>query len=225
MLRAPNEKLYQGKELDEELDVTLYNFEARFYDPQTGRFISVDPAWQFFSGYTRMGNHWIVGRDPDGKVWHIIIGGLIGGGINVVMQAINGNIKGPGDFAVAFGIGFAAGAVTTMTAGAVSGAMMGTGFWSGAVSSTAASSAISGAGGFTQGFVAGGIGSGMGSLIETTGNAIAFHDMDFGDALMQGGQSASMSLLTGGLIQGTANGFIAMGAGRSFLDGSLIMEE
>ena len=53
---VPNKYKYQGKELQEELGLKLYDFTARQYDPQLGRFWGIDPASQFPSGYTGMGN-------------------------------------------------------------------------------------------------------------------------------------------------------------------------
>ncbi|MBK7885357.1 MAG: hypothetical protein IPJ81_17415 [Chitinophagaceae bacterium] len=73
---------YQSKKLDEEFDVDCYDFEARNYDPQIGRFLQQDPADQFASGYTGMGNNWVMSVDPDGRLaWFVpvIVGAAIGG--------------------------------------------------------------------------------------------------------------------------------------------------
>ena len=59
-----NAYLYQGKELNE--DLGLYDFHARWYNPAIGRFLSVDPAGQFYSGYVGMGNNPVMGVDPTG---------------------------------------------------------------------------------------------------------------------------------------------------------------
>lgn len=61
-----NKYLYQGKLLQDELGLELYDFHARQYDPQIGRFWSVDPADQFPSGYTGMGNDPANMIDPTG---------------------------------------------------------------------------------------------------------------------------------------------------------------
>ena len=58
--------LFTGQELDE--DLGLYNFRARLYDPQIGRFYGVDPQWQFASPYLYAGNDPILLIDPTGEL-------------------------------------------------------------------------------------------------------------------------------------------------------------
>jgi RHS repeat-associated protein len=43
---------FNGKELQDELDLDLYDYVKRFYDPNTGRFISVDPLANRFPWWT-----------------------------------------------------------------------------------------------------------------------------------------------------------------------------
>jgi len=45
----------------------LYYAKARFYHPGTGRFISPDPAGQFFSPYSYGGGMPHIGIDPTGQ--------------------------------------------------------------------------------------------------------------------------------------------------------------
>jgi len=52
----PNQYMYQGMKMEDEVGMNLYDFHARQYDQQIGRFWSVDPASEFPSGYTGMGN-------------------------------------------------------------------------------------------------------------------------------------------------------------------------
>ncbi len=61
-----NKIKYQGKELQDDLGLNLYDFTARQYDPQIGRFWGIDPAEQFPSGYTGMGNDPANQIDPSG---------------------------------------------------------------------------------------------------------------------------------------------------------------
>jgi len=65
---VPNKFLYQGKLLQDELGLQLYDFHARQYDPQIGRFWGIDPADQFPSGYTGMANDPANNIDPTGMI-------------------------------------------------------------------------------------------------------------------------------------------------------------
>lgn len=58
---------YQGKEMDRRDKLYLFDFEARRYDPQLGRFSSLDAMSQFPSGYTGMGNNPVALVDPSGN--------------------------------------------------------------------------------------------------------------------------------------------------------------
>lgn len=63
-----NNYLHQTKKLQRELGLELYDFHARQYDAQIGRFWGVDPMDQFPSGYTGMGNDPANLIDPTGMV-------------------------------------------------------------------------------------------------------------------------------------------------------------
>lgn len=67
-----NKFKYQGKELMDEIKLNLYDFTARQYDPQIGRFWGIDPASQYPSGYTGMGNNPANMIDPTGCVSNMI---------------------------------------------------------------------------------------------------------------------------------------------------------
>jgi len=161
--------LYQGKEFRSELDLNLYDFQARQYDPQIGRFLSIDPEGQFHSGYTGMGNNPVIGIDPDGRFWHIVIGAVVGAVINTATHW--NQISGPAGiqwdkFAEAALIGAAAGGVTAATGGAAMTAAMGS-----------QSAVAIGAGQYiAASAVSGGIGYTTGTMIQSTGNAVAFGD-------------------------------------------------
>jgi RHS repeat-associated protein len=81
---------FQGKEFQ---DGFGYDFLTRTYDPYTMRMLQVDGANQFASGYVGMGNNPVMMVDPDGQAVHIAVGAAIGGTINLIGQAIQGNVK------------------------------------------------------------------------------------------------------------------------------------
>jgi RHS repeat-associated protein len=76
-----NKYLYNGKELQEDYGWNRYDYGARFYDPVTGRFNTVDPLadqfpWQ--SGYASFDNNPINKIDPDGRAAYSPIYGTDG---------------------------------------------------------------------------------------------------------------------------------------------------
>ena len=63
--------LYTGKEWDEEIG--LYYFNARWYDPELGRFISEDPIMDGPNWYAYVANSPLTHTDPTGLgLWHIL---------------------------------------------------------------------------------------------------------------------------------------------------------
>ncbi|WP_347299753.1 RHS repeat-associated core domain-containing protein, partial [Clostridium perfringens] len=74
---------YTGQELDE--DLGLYNYRARFYDPQLGRFYSCDPRFQYGGPYVYCGNNPVNQTDPSGEIAPIIIILLIGAAVGAVL--------------------------------------------------------------------------------------------------------------------------------------------
>lgn len=84
-VQPKNEFLHQSKKLQQELGLELYDFHARQYDPQIGRFWGVDPMDQFPSGYTGMGNDPANQIDPTGMLSQNMGGSGAVGGANVSM--------------------------------------------------------------------------------------------------------------------------------------------
>ena len=74
---------YNGKEFDGEAGVNLYYYGARYYDPQIGRFISVDPVKDYTNPYSYVRNNPLNAIDPTGKIGLVIPlvthGGFFGG--------------------------------------------------------------------------------------------------------------------------------------------------
>lgn len=62
-----NKYLYNGKELEEDHGLYWYHYGARYYDPQLGRWHTMDPADEFNSPYLYVGNNPVMLVDPDGR--------------------------------------------------------------------------------------------------------------------------------------------------------------
>ncbi len=60
---------YQGQYAEEDEETVFNAFEARLYDPTINRWLSGDPARQYYSPYLGMGNNPINGVDPDGRLF------------------------------------------------------------------------------------------------------------------------------------------------------------
>lgn len=65
-IEPENKFRFQTKQMQDELGMQLYDFHARQYDPQIGRFTALDPMGQYASGYTGMGNDPANLVDPTG---------------------------------------------------------------------------------------------------------------------------------------------------------------
>ncbi|MBI2418681.1 MAG: RHS repeat-associated core domain-containing protein [Ignavibacteriales bacterium] len=63
---SKNRYLYNGKELVDFEHLNWYDYGARWYDPQLGRWHVVDPADEFHSPYVYVGNDPVNYVDPDG---------------------------------------------------------------------------------------------------------------------------------------------------------------
>lgn len=77
-----NRYLYNGKELEDDYNLNWYHYGVRFYDPQLGRWHTVDPVDEFCSPYVYCGNDPVNFIDPDGaeatpsfeRIWAIAHG-------------------------------------------------------------------------------------------------------------------------------------------------------
>jgi RHS repeat-associated protein len=118
-----NRFLFQGKEWTQELG--LQDFHARQYDGVLGRFLNSDPANQFASGYTGMGNNPIIMIDPNGEIAFIAVVGIFAA-VNLAADAIRGDINSWGDALISLGIGAIQGALAATGPGGLA-AYSGTG--------------------------------------------------------------------------------------------------
>ncbi len=81
--------LYTGKEWDEEAG--LYYYNARWYDPELGRFISEDPVKDQANWYAYCGNCPLVYVDPTGQLF--ILDDLLFATVGAIAGAISGGIS------------------------------------------------------------------------------------------------------------------------------------
>ena len=58
---------YQGEFAETDPETGKVAFQLRLYDSRINRWLTVDPAGQYFSPYLAMGNNWISRVDPDGR--------------------------------------------------------------------------------------------------------------------------------------------------------------
>ena len=105
---------YTGHEMMPEFG--LINMNGRLYDPVLGRFLSPDNYVQLpdfsqnFNRYTYCLNNPLKYTDPDGEFFHLIIGAIVGGTINLIMNSskVDNFWQGLGYF----GVGAVAGALS-----------------------------------------------------------------------------------------------------------------
>jgi len=130
--KEPDLLLYRGYTGHEHLSMFgLINMNARLYDPVVGRFLSPDPhiqaPWmsQNFNRYSYALNNPLKYRDENGE-WFIvddIIAAVVGGTVNLIGNAIAGNVNSWGQAFSYFGVG-AAGAWASIYTGPIVGGMI-----------------------------------------------------------------------------------------------------
>ena len=88
---------YRGYYYDTDLD--LYYLQTRYYDSVTGRFISPDTesvitatpeALTDKNLYAYCDNNPVMRGDSDGEFWNIVVGALVGGGLELAGQLLSG---------------------------------------------------------------------------------------------------------------------------------------
>lgn len=197
----------------------LINMNGRMYDPLVARFLSPDPyvqdpeSTQGFNRYSYCLNNPLKYTDPSGEFWHLIIGAVVGGVVNLMANAdkVDNFWQGLGYF----GTGAVAGAAGAGIGAGVSSAIAGTGFGAGFIGSATA--------GTTTGFLAGAATSGSAGIISgfTIGAGNSWiQGNNFGTGLCDGIKAGliggAMGVVTGGLMGGAD----ALSRGRNFWTGS-----
>ncbi len=112
------------------LSVGLIHMNGRLYDPVLHRFLQPDNFvqdpfnTQNFNRYGYCLNNPLVYVDQNGEFWHLVIAAVVGGVINLTMNAIQGNVKSFGEGLAYFGTGALSGlasSVNPLLGGAVLG--------------------------------------------------------------------------------------------------------
>ncbi|WP_286757067.1 RHS repeat-associated core domain-containing protein [Roseivirga sp. UBA838] len=153
-LSKPNQFKYNGKELNEEFDLGLYDYGWRMYDPVLGRWNGIDRKAEDYyslSPYNYVSNNPVIFIDPNGEFIGTLIGGVVGGIVGGVKAAIKGE-------------SIARGAVEGAITGAITGA---------AIDLTVATGGTAGAV-ILAGAAGGGLGGALGDLAgQVTENLMA----------------------------------------------------
>jgi RHS repeat-associated protein len=157
-----NERLkFTGHERDRP---SLDYMHARFYNPQWGRFLSVDPELgdsqspQTWNRYAYAQNSPVMKTDPDGRVAQWIIGGAVGAVVGIWATAVTETLKVNGGTPSTI-----AGTARAVVAGAVGGAI------AGAIGTTCPSCAAGGRGAAVVGNLISGMGgSAAGGVVQRT---------------------------------------------------------
>jgi RHS repeat-associated protein len=216
-------RLNRGFTMHEHLDqFGIINMNGRVYDPLTAQFFSPDPYLQapgFSQSYNRYAycfNNPLIYTDPDGE-WALIddlIAAVVGGIVNVVVNAIQGNIHSWGQGFSYFGVG-AAGTWAGLYAGPlVSGGIIGSG-------NNFVTQGFGGTGNWSwknidygQVGMSGLMGLGMSYLGGQVSGLISPHVSSLTSGI--GGQAVQQALTQG--VVGSGTGFV-LGTGAALLNG------
>jgi RHS repeat-associated protein len=193
---------------DRQLDPSgLYDFRARFYDPTTGRFVSLDPAEQLLSPYVYAADSPLLLLDPSGEFIELIIGAIVAAIVEIVKEVVTAIVVGAAVGAALGGVQ----AVVTIVENDLSGARA-AGVFFGFVGLGAAAGAITGgAGGLASALTTTTAASvGVGAAVGTAVGALAGSAQGAGTAALVGGDP------------GAAAGFGALGGAASGGVGSFV---
>ena len=207
----------------------LINMNGRMYDPIMSSFLSVDnyvqspETSQGFNRYAYCMNNPLKYTDPDGEWAHLLIGALIGGVVNLGINAIQNNIHSVGEGIGYFAIGALAGGLTAGIGAGVGVAYAGGSFAAGFLGTTvqAAPCAL----GFAGGFLVGGSSGFTSAFITASGNKWMQHGT-FSKGLLAGVTYGIASGLIGGVLYGAVGALAAAskgfhpGTGQQYIENS-----
>ena len=203
-------------------DFHLINMNGRVYDPILAQFLIPDnyiqaPDYsQSLNRYTYCLNNPLKYTDPDGEIWHLVIGAAIGGVMNWAMNGAEFSWRGLGYF----GVGAAAGALGAGVGSGMMAASAGSSFGAGFIGSQGAMAAISSS--YTSSFLSGAaVGSASGftsGFVAGTGNSWLSGN-NFGQGLTGGLVAGVWGALGSAVIGGISSGFHARMDKRHFITG------
>jgi len=171
---------FTGKQLD--ADTGLYYFNARWYDPNLGRFISEDPARDGDNWVAYVSNNLLAYTDPDGRSPTVAAGFIVGAIVGFGTGTVSALIEGKG-----LSTDTLSSAITGAASGAVVGAIAGTGV--GLVGFAIAGGATAAAGSVANSVLSAGMEEGLTGIAKLDPNVVAK------DAAVSG----AIGLVSGGL--------------------------
>ncbi len=154
-------------------------------------------------------NNPLIYTDPDGEWIHLIIGAVIGGTFNLIMNA--NNIDNLGQGLAYFGIGAVAGALSAGVGMGVTASLSGASFGAGFVGTQSAMTAISTSftSSFLTGAAVGGAAGFSGGFTSGFGNGL-MDGQNFGEALGNGLKTGAVAGVSGALMGGVLGGLDAV---------------
>lgn len=214
---------FTGQEYDPETG--LYYYGARFYDPALGRFITPDSIVQApedpqsLNRYAYCRNNPLAFVDPDGHwFWTVLIGILVGAGLNASIAAIQGRDLGMAALTGAISGGFFAGAgimaggLDAVVQAQVHAAM---GFISGGINA-----GITG-GNMRQGTIISGLSAGVAkyAMAGILPNSSLYQQVgavagDYGRQGLEGGTAVATGTVVGGISSEMMGGSFGQGAAQ-----------
>lgn len=202
----------------------LINMNGRMYDPLMSSFLSVDNYVQCpesslgFNRYAYCMNNPLKYTDPDGEWAHLLIGALVGGAVNLGINAIQNNIHSVGEGIGYFAIGAFAGALSAGVGAGISSALWGGSFSAGFWGTTAAKVAMTS---FETGSIIGAASGFTGSFVTCGGNAWMAGD-SFSKGLGKGFLGGLVGGASGFVLGGLSGGWDAVRHHRDFYSGDIL---
>ncbi len=202
----------------------LINMNGRMYDPLMSSFLSVDNYVQCpesslgFNRYAYCMNNPLKYTDPDGEWAHLLIGALVGGAVNLGINAIQNNIHSVGEGIGYFAIGAFAGALSAGVGAGISSALWGGSFSAGFWGTTAAKVAMTS---FETGSIIGAASGFTGSFVTCSGNAWMAGD-SFSKGLGKGFLGGLVGGASGFVLGGLSGGWDAVRHHRDFYSGDIL---